>query len=485
MYRLIVLLLCAILLAVPQHPAAAASVVRRINAPRFESSVDWNTAATAWFGKVGWEAASNSAPVPGSSYAEARVAYTPQALVVFVSVIDYHLWANTNPQPGDDLTQFDAIALYLDTQNDRAGAPQPDDYRFLSGWRGGDQNDSRWHRQARGSGSGWDTTWSGAWTDRPGSQWSDKGPNNNSGNIDYGWANTFTIPWSTLGLSGPPDGATLGMGLRLYDRDAQPPAGAGPVQTWPETQADAEPATWGALHLGPAVYTPPFAQIEDSVTIRRGLAGSQVNDATVGSDGGCSGGHEGDPDGDNRGGETGLFVESQAAITDFPCFSRSYLRFGLEQVPAGKVIVHATLTLHHWGNSGSPSSSNPADRPQPSYIQLFTVEGGWTESGITWNNSPPARENLSGTWVQPVSSFPGWPGIAYQWDATAAVADAYAAGQPLDIALYTPDTNFHSSKYFTSSETGDWNAVGRPTLVISWGAAAEVKSRTLLAFVMR
>lgn len=485
MNRLTILLLCAALLAAPQRPVAGASVVRRVNAPRFEASVDWNSAAIFWFGQVGWSGSAKSAPVPGRNYADVRVAYTPQALHVFVSVIDYYLWANTSPQAADDLTQYDALELYIDTQGDRSATPQADDYRFLSGWRYGDQNDPRWHRQARGSGGAWDTAWGGAWTDRPGSQWAGNGPNDNGGNIDFGWANTLSIPWSTLGLSGPPDGATLGMALRLYDRDDRPPAGAGTTQAWPEGASGASPATWGELHLGLAARPAPFATIEGSATVRRGLAGSQVLDATVGSDGNCSGGHNGDPDGANMGAKPELFVESQAAITDFPCFSRSYLRFGLGQVPSGKVIIDAKLTLHHWGNSGNPGSSNPGDRPQPSLIQLLSVDGGWSETGVTWNNGPLARENLGGTTVQPVGSFPGWPGVAYTWDATAAVAAAYAAGEPLDIALYTADTNMHSSKYFSASEVGDWDAVGRPTLVVTWGVPAEVRAQAMLPFVVR
>jgi hypothetical protein len=50
-----------------------------------------------------------------------------------------------------------------------------------------------------------------------------------------------------------------------------------------------------------------------------------------------------------------------------------------------------------------------------------------------------------------------------------AVAQAYSAGQPLRLVLYSADDNYHSGKYFVSSDTDDWNAVGRPTLVVQWG----------------
>jgi hypothetical protein len=220
--------------------------------------------------------------------------------------------------------------------------------------------------------------------------------------------------------------------------------------------------------------------------IRHGETGSQVVDATAGSDSTCSNGHNGDPDEPiGQASATTLYVESQAAITDFPCFSRAYLHFGLNQVPAGKVIVRAELTLHLWGTSGNINSPNPADRPSTSFIQLFSVDGGWTEDGLTWNNSPLARQNLSGTWVKPTGLEINWPKVPYTWDATAAVAEAYAAGKPLDIALYTADTNMHSSKYFTSSDAEDWNALGRPRLVVTWGVPTQVTSQVRLPLVLR
>jgi hypothetical protein len=50
------------------------------------------------------------------------------------------------------------------------------------------------------------------------------------------------------------------------------------------------------------------------------------------------------------------------------------------------------------------------------------------------------------------------------------VAQAYGKGQPLRLAMYSADSDYHSGKYFTSSETGDWNAEGRPLLTVVWGS---------------
>ena len=83
--------------------------------------------------------------------------------------------------------------------------------------------------------------------------------------------------------------------------------------------------------------------------------------------------------------------------------------------------------------------------------------------GIT---APLANENISGAWVQ-AKTTANWP--TYTWDISRAVAEAYAAGEPLRLALYSADGDYHSGKYFSSSDWPDEN--GRPFLSIRWGSA--------------
>jgi len=90
----------------------------------------------------------------------------PRPLQVHVLVVDYYLWYNEDPQPNHDLTQYDAVTLYLDTHHDRMATPQSDDYYFLSALHLYPVEDApEYRRQARGTGSGWNTAWSGSWTD--------------------------------------------------------------------------------------------------------------------------------------------------------------------------------------------------------------------------------------------------------------------------------------------------------------------------------
>ncbi|OGO05527.1 MAG: hypothetical protein A2Y73_05650 [Chloroflexi bacterium RBG_13_56_8] len=451
-----------ILLVGLQPPAQAqGSPIRRVNVPYFAGEVnwteeDWTQAAVFWFGKV-------DLTLPGRNYVDVRVAYSDEVLAIFANVVDYYIWYDPNATPSTDLTQYEAMGVYLDTAHDEASAPQQDDYFFLSGLHLY-ENAAYYRREARGNGAAWDASYSVDWEDGTyASWWCNPGPNSNDCGRDFGWWSYLYIPWSAVGRSGPPaSGETWGLGVILYDHDNQPPAGAVSPQFWPEAFSSTTPSTWGEVVFSPDPYQPLPATPQDTVMIRRGEGTSLVEDAWVGGGGTCSGGHEGDPDGDNHGDDTNLFVADQELIADFPCFSKSYLRFGLDSIPSGKVILSATLTLHHYSNA------QPSDA-QPSLIQLFTVDNVWAEDTLTWNSAPLAQENLSRTWVEPVTADPDWPGIPYDWDATQAVAQAYAAGEPLSIALYSADTPMHSSKYFTSSETGDWNAVGRPTLRVLWG----------------
>jgi hypothetical protein len=432
---------------------------RRVYAPYFSETVEWADAGIFWFGRV------DPPGSPGQNYADVRVAYNAEELVIYINIEDYYVWYDTDATPTSDLKRYDAVAVYLDTAHDRAESPQPEDYLFLSGlclYGCGDGSNHR--REARGTGAGWNFAWQGNWTDGTwASWWCNPGPNSNDCGFDFGWWSYVHIPWSTLGLYGPPaQGVLWGLGVLLYDRDDQPPAGSVAPEHWPETFSADRPSTWGELAFGLAKYTPTSALPQGTTIIRRGLGGTVVEDAWVGGGGGCTGGHEGDPEHDNYGGHADLYVENQSLIADFPCFSKSFLRFYLDDISPGTTIISATLTLHHWGNARG-------DLAESSLIWLFTVDGDWEEYALTWNNAPLARENLTVTRVDALPTFSGWPGVRYDWDATRAVAEAYAANEPLNVALYTADTNFHSSKYFKSSETGDWNEVARPTLTVVWG----------------
>lgn len=452
----------------PPTAATATTVAwRRINV--WPTAGPWTpehdkTAPIFWFGRA----------TTHDNYVDVRMGYTAEYLYVFVTVVDYFLWETATEEPRG----YDGIALYLDTAGDRAAAPQPDDYFFFNGWRNWpNDTDPFWQRRGRGTGSGWNESWTAPFTATVAGSWFNTGPNVNGAcptthyDCDAGWATIFRLPFASLGLSSQPaPGTVWGFGLYLYDRDAAPPAPLEPAQTWPEGLVPLQPATWGQLAFAPAPYQPQRAVPAGTTVIRRGLGSSTVADAYVGGGGNCSGGLFGGAD-TNYGSE-GLFVASQSLIGDFPCWSKSYLRFGLEGIPPGRIILSATLTLHLWGNAGPiPSQSDP------SYIQLSAVGEPWNElnpNGITWNNAPLATQNLTARWVYPrTDAGPDFPGIPYTWDATQAVAEAYAAGQPLNVAFYTPDTVFDSSKYFVSSDaSSDWIPEGKPTLTVTWGMPA-------------
>lgn len=450
-----------------QAGAPADAPVRRVNVWKTPGGpVDDDTAAIFWFGH---ETDHNL-----YNYVDVRVGYTEQALRIFVTVVDYNLWER--PSEEHDPRLYDAVAVYLDTQGHRSGPPQADDYFLANGWRSWPNgNTPSYHRAGRGNGSTWDESWSAAWVESVGANWYDTGPNNNGNcpavrsDCDAGWATVITVTFSDLGLAGaPPAGTAFGLGVYLYDRDAAEPAGlVEPAAVWPEGFAAEDVGTWGKMVFDPPPYVPGPGLPEGTSVIRRGLGSSVVADAYVGGDGNCDGGYLGG--GDINHGSEGLFVASQSLVADFPCWSKSYLRFGLEEIPPGKTILSATLTLHLWGNAGyTPSLS------LPSYIHLFSVAEDWNEldpNGIVWNNAPLAWENLAATWVYArTDGGPDFPGVPTAWDATQAVAEAYGAGRPLNIVLYTADTHFDSSKYFVSSdESSDWIPEAKPTLRVVWG----------------
>lgn len=439
-----------------RHVPSATSISRRTINVRPVAPTDvterpaWEQASMLWFGHQATDQ---------DNYTDVRVAYDDDELLIRFTVIDLFLWYPVAAQLPADLTQWDTVDVLLDTAGDSAATPQPDDYWFQAAMRlDYVPNQTSYWNDARGNGSGWNVSWTPgtAWHNETWPSWYfDPGVNQNNG-YDAGWTAIIRIPFASLGLSGAPTaGTTWGLGLICYDRDNVP--GSPPVlapKSWPGSAVVDAPATWGHMVFNPPSYKPPSAVAQGTATI------IASRDAYVqgGRDGSGSSNHSDE----NYGGAHELFVQAESTAAHFNHFQRTYLQFDLSSVPAGKVIISATLTLHQFGNDDCTTAS-------PSLTHLFQLNDDWSEYGITWNNSPQAWQNLTSTWVQVLcpEDWPGWPGVPYYWDATQVVAEAYAAGKPVNIALYTSDTERDSGKYFVARHSTITD--GHPRLTVTWG----------------
>jgi hypothetical protein len=430
-------------------PAPGASV-RRVNAPYYNTDNAYSWAAIFWFGQVN----------PLQAYADGRVFYNDQKLWLSLNIIDRRLWYNPSPTT-TPLTDWDAASLYLDLDGNKGSAPSTNSYRLegqLSWW----EPRADYQAAYRGNGSNWVSS-SMPFTTTTG--WRGNAPNDDTD--DEGWSITYEIPFTSLGLSGPPpQGTRWGLALVLHNRDylQYPPQ---PDENWPENVSADVPSTWGQLNFGLPTFTPPSATPRATVTIRQGLNGAVVPDAAVGGtiDNLC-GQSQGTWDtwgNANFAGAPRFNIQNESDISDWMCFSKYYVTFPLDSLPSGKAVISATLTLHEFGNSGQQ------DSPCSSLIQVLTLNDDWSEASITWNNAPLARENVSQAVVDPITNWPGWPGVPWSWDVSSAVAKAYAAGHPLRLVLYEADSAYDSGKYFLSSDEPDWDARGRPTLNVLWG----------------
>jgi hypothetical protein len=433
----------------------ADGVVRRVNAPHFDGEVRYPETAVFWFGRV-----NNT-----DNYADVRVGYNAEHLAIHVAAFDRYLWYD--PEPDSKLEEWDAATLYLDLARGVGDGLTGERYRFvaqINAW----EDRPAYQRCDRGDDGAWSPVSLPFSTE---SGWRGEDLNKNgSEHDDRGWALTFYVPFSSLGLAAPPaEGTVWGLAVALHDRDNASALPAIADQYWPEGVSIAQPSAWGELRFGVPTFTPQPAVAQETVTIRQGLAGANVPDAAVGGYSVCGGGLDywtewGDANETYYHIDaTDFNIQNQSDVSDWPCFSKYYVTFPLDALPSDRVILSATLTLHQFGGSGGPGDA------EPSLIQVLTVAEDWEETTLTWNNAPLAVENVSAGWVDPLDAFPGWPGVPWEWDLTRAVAEAYAAGGALRLVLYEADAAYHSGKYFVSSDTGDWNDVARPTLRVTWG----------------
>ncbi len=397
------------------------------------------------------------------NYTDVRVGYNDQALFIHASVFDRLVWYDVKADPAK-LTAYDAVSVYLNTGDQKATRLSAQQFRFV-----GQVNWWEDHAKYQAAYTGSGTKWAAA----PGMTFYSNagyaGGQFNNGGENRGWAMGFVIPFSSLGLSGKPDdGTTWGLSVIVHDRDKKPPATMSPTKVWPEKGSATKPSTWGRLVFGSLPYTPPPSTGGGTTVVRHKLDGQKVYDAGVGGNVGhlCDASAIWTKWGSYRfPGMADMIIQNQSNLHDWPCFARYYVTFPLSKVPKGKVIKSARLVMHLFGGSDWTQA-------KPSLIQASTVKTDWSESSITWNSGPMALENVAATWVNPVDHAiqpDEWPGWAYEWDVSAAVAEAYKVGAPLRLALYEADSDYHSGKIFVTSDTGDWNAEGRPTLIIEWG----------------
>lgn len=433
--------------ASPAKAAASASLTPRVNVPYFgKNAVPFGQTAIFWFGDI----------TATDTYTDVRVGYNNSELFIDLQIADSSLWYDTNTS-APNLSKDDNASVYLNTTSTGSG----NSYQFQTGVNGPVRRPN--YQQAY-TGSG--TSWTRAnipftavyW-------WQGHGFN---GALDYGWSMTYHIPFSSLGLSGPPSqGTSWKLAVQVQNRDSASTPLPLPSKWWPVSASAADASSWGQMVFGIPVYQPPQTSTTASYTIRNKLNGQVVTDGMVGGSLSC--GH-----GLNRWtqwgtqsypGATRINIQSEMYPSDTNCFSKFYITFPLGLLPSGQAVVKATVTLYMYGNAGEQGQSNPT------YIQVATINQDWNPATLCWNNAPMVQENTGSILVNTkTKSVVPPPGIAVTWDVSGALAEAYAAGQPLRLVFYTPADQHNSGKYFFSSSIGDWNAAGRPTLNVTLGS---------------
>ncbi|MEO8954729.1 MAG: DNRLRE domain-containing protein [Ktedonobacteraceae bacterium] len=431
------------------HAKAAASSPQQINIPFFKTAVPFNQTAIFWFGDV----------TPTDTYTDVRIGYNSSELYVDLQTVDQYLWYDTNTT-APDVTKGDNAAIYVNTTTGGSNLLAQHSYKFQAAVNG---YKKRTNYQQAYAGSG--TAWNAAkvpFTAVYG--WRGHGFN---GPADSGWSMTYHIPFSSLGMSSAPSQGTIWkLAVKVHNQDnaANTPL---PDKWWPTSASETDPSGWGNVSFGMLTYQSPHTNSTSTYTVRNGLNNQVVTDGMVGGSLSCGN------LGLNRWTQWGprsypgapqLNIQNELDISDWNCFSKIYITFPLGSLASGQSVVNAKVTLYEYGNSGTQG------KPNPSYIQVATVNQNWNPQTLSWNSAPPIQENITSMLVNTKSKpVVPLPGLAVTWDVSLALAQAYAAGQPLQLVFYSTDNQYNTGKYFYSSTVGSYNAAGRPTLQVTLG----------------
>jgi hypothetical protein len=423
-----------------------------INVPYFNGQIKGHETAILWFGKV----------TPTINYTDVRLGFNDASIWVQVSVIDRRLWYDTTPSL-DDFTQWDSVSLYLNLDEEGSSMDDGNVYRFDAQltWF-----ESRGAYQAAyvGKNSGWVSSPLSFTTQ---SQWWGF-PQPNDDKDDRAWKVIFSIPFQSLGLTGPPaQGSKWRLGVQTHDRDNLKGNPVIADQVWPPSMDPLLPASWQLIQFGLPGDPPAQAEAAQAISLRNGRNGVTVLDAVVGGSTNCGSGLDlWNTWGDHAyPGVRDLNVQNQGNTDDWPCFSKMYITFPLNSLPSDKTILQANLTLYQSGQATGFTSDPP--EAQNSLIQVFQVGEGWDEATISWNNAPAPIENVSQAWVGSITMAElGAPRV---WDITRVVKRVYHTGGPLYLVLYSADYYGPHGKYFFSSDSNDYDGNFRPQLDIILG----------------
>ncbi|OJX39513.1 MAG: hypothetical protein BGO78_13465 [Chloroflexi bacterium 44-23] len=411
--------------------------------------------AIFWFGKV----------EINTNYYDVRIGYGPDALYLYIATFDRLLWYDKTPS-ADELPDWDSISLYINpASSNQLVANQA--AKFVASLAPFELSRDRYQAAYRWNGTQWVR---GNYAFTTIADW--RGEAMNDPDDDRGWNISFKIPFSSLGIFQQPlENNIWRMAITGHDRDYLN-GDTIPPQNWPAAFSESEATNWGSLSFGLLPNGTINGTSQGNLIIQEGLNGTIVQDASPGGFTVC---------GDNlnfwtQWGEKvytptdnyTAVVQNQRDIADWPCYSKYFLAFPISSIPANTAILSAKLKLHLYGNSGK--WNDPVFHPYRSLIQVSRSGGGWNENSLNWNNAPQLLENISQTWVDPIETFSGWPGVPYEWDVATALRKAIQDNESmLYLALYSADGAYHSGKYFSTSEVEDWNAAARPALIVNYG----------------
>lgn len=408
----------------------------------------YNQMALFWFGKVS----------PTDNYTHVRTGYNQAQLSMEVSIYDRDLWYDDAFPTANEVTQWDAVSMYFYLPQ----TPQRMSHLFrfdaqLSHWQTRQPYQAAFER----IGTGWKLL------NMPFSTKAIyRGEGINGSAEDKGWMLEVNIPFASVGYSSNPGNLEeWRMGLRVYDQDIGP-GKPGRSQVWPTGFSESNTESFGIITFGYPSFSQPGKPVAGRTEIQQSPS-VFVPDGSVGGHTNCGGSANywsewGELVYDDAKTSEQVVVQNQRDVSDFPCFSRYYVTFPINSIPPGKVILSAKLVLHQFGNSDPTQAYS-------SYIQVFRVIESCKENTLSWNNSPQVYENYHGSWVDPLATYPGVPGVERTWDVAQALIATISEGQPsLNLVLQSADSARHSGKYFWSSETAEWNSSTPPKLNVTW-----------------
>jgi len=159
-----------------------------------------------------------------------------------------------------------------------------------------------------------------------------------------------------------------------------------------------------------------------------------------------------------NGNDTTLLIGYYFSAAGIQSMLRTYLQFGLDNVPGNARIINANLKLNQYDQWGTGSFT----------AGLYQVTSGWEEDNITWENQPTSSSKVEASCT--ISAIATGSNVWRTWDNIGDLVQGWLDGSIINYGMLLKDTDEELNNMVAGFLSSNYNSVPseRPKLEVNY-----------------